>query len=124
MDFTLIDQEEAALRYAHEHTYPYVLGSEGRVRVQGLNLSFMDILREGGGLSSLPPQDLIYSVGLFDYLTDRRATGLIRRLYDQLRPGGLLIIGNMNETSLSNMWPMEFITDWTLAYRSNAEMLA
>lgn len=123
-EFTLIDQEEAALRYAHERIYPHVLASDGRLQLHGLNLSFMDILREGGGLNTLPPQDLIYSVGLFDYLTDKRATGLIRRLYNQLKPGGLMIIGNMNETSLSNLWPMEFITDWSLAYRNEAQMLA
>jgi SAM-dependent methyltransferase len=123
-EFTLIDQEEAALSYAHERTYPHVLASQGRIQLQGLNLSFMDVLRESGGLDVLPPQDLIYSVGLFDYLTDKRATGLIRRLYDRLRPGGLMIIGNMNETSLSNLWPMEFITDWSLAYRDEPQMLA
>jgi extracellular factor (EF) 3-hydroxypalmitic acid methyl ester biosynthesis protein len=67
---------------------------------------------------------MIYSVGLLDYLSDRRAAALVRRLYDALAPGGLLIIGNMNETALSNLWPMEFITDWTLHYRDEAQMLA
>ena len=37
--------------------------------------------------------------------------------------GGLLIIGNMNETSLSNLWPMDFLADWTLEYRNEAQML-
>jgi hypothetical protein len=39
-------------------------------------------------------------------------------------PGGLLIVGNMNETALSNLWPMEFLTDWHLFYRSERDMLA
>jgi hypothetical protein len=123
-EFTLIDQEEQALRYAHEHIYHHVLASSGRVGVQGLNLSFMDILREGGGIQELPSQDLIYSLGLFDYLTEKRATGLVRRLYDKLRPGGLMIVGNMNETSFSTLWPLEYILDWTLAYRDELQMLA
>ena len=67
---------------------------------------------------------MIYSVGLLDYLSDRRARMLVRRLYEALTPGGQLIIGNMNETALSNLWPMEFITDWTLQYRGDAEMRA
>jgi uncharacterized protein (DUF2126 family) len=75
-------------------------------------------------MNSLPQQDMIYSVGLLDYLTDRRATGIVRRLHDMLAPGGLLIVGNMNETPLSNLWPMEFITDWTLYYRNEPQMLA
>jgi hypothetical protein len=63
-------------------------------------------------------------VGLLDYLADRRAQALTRRLYESLAPGGLLIIGNMNDTPLSNLWPMEFIADWNLYYRSEPEMLA
>jgi len=123
-DFTLIDQEQAALNHALEKTYPHVLKSQGHARVQCLNISFTDVLRGGGGLAQLPPQDLIYSVGLLDYLADRRARALVRRLYDQLAPGGMLIIGNMNETPLSNLWPMEFIVDWSLYYRTDAEMIA
>ena len=123
-EFTLIDQEQSALSYAVEKTYPHVLNTKGQARVQCLNMSFTDILRGTGSLASLPPQDLIYSVGLIDYLADRRAHALARRLYETLAPGGLLIIGNMNETALSNLWPMEFITDWTLYYRSDAQMIA
>lgn len=121
-EFSLIDQEEVALLYAHESTYPYVLNSEGRLKVQGLNMSFTDILRGTDGLTGLPPQDLVYSVGLLDYLTHNRAKALVKQLYDLLAPGGLLIIGNMNECPLSNYWPMEFITDWTLYYRNDADM--
>src|SRR5258705_4973584 len=87
-------------------------------------MSFSDILRGTGALGSLTPQDLIYCVGLIDYLADRRASALVTRLYETLAPGGLLIIGNMNDTALSNLWPMEFITDWTLYYRSDAQMIA
>src|SRR6266550_1208323 len=123
-EFTLIDQEQAALNYAIEKTYPHVLNSGGQARVQGMNMSFTDILRGTGALGSLPPQDLTYSVGLIDYLAVRRARALVARLYEPLAPGGLLIIGNMNDTGLSNLWPMEFITDWTLYYRSDAQMLA
>jgi extracellular factor (EF) 3-hydroxypalmitic acid methyl ester biosynthesis protein len=123
VEFSLIDQEEVALHYAHEKTYPHVLGSDGRIKVQGLNLSFTDILRGADTLSGLPPQDLVYSVGLLDYLTHHRAKALVKQLYDLLLPGGLLIIGNMNDCPLSNYWPMEYISDWTLHYRNDADML-
>lgn len=123
VEFTLIDQEAQALQYAYERTYPHVLKTEGRARVRCVNISFTDILRGTGALGSLPPQDLVYSVGLLDYLVDRRAAALAQRLYETLAPGGLLIIGNMNDVPLSNLWPMEFIADWTLHYRSDADML-
>jgi hypothetical protein len=123
-EFSLIDQEETALHYAHETTYPYTLNSDGRITVQGLNISFTDILRGTEGLAGLPPQDLVYSVGLLDYLTAHRAKALVKRLYELLMPGGLLIIGNMNDCPLSNYWPMEYIADWTLQYRNDADMMA
>lgn len=123
-EFTLIDQEQAALRYAYEKTYPHVVRLKDSARVRCLNMSFTEILKSGDGFETVPPQDLVYSVGLLDYLVDRRAMRLAHSLYNTLARGGLLIIGNMNETSLSNHWPMEFIADWTLHYRSEAQMLA
>ena len=122
--FTLIDQEQQALRYALERTYPNVLKSHGRHSVKALNISFTDVLRGTSAMEGLPPQDMIYSVGLLDYLTDKRAAGLTKRLFSMLAPGGTLIIGNMYETPLSNLWPMEFLTDWSLNYRDEAQMLA
>lgn len=123
-EFTLIDQEQAALRYAFEKTYPHVVRLKEHARVRCLNMSFTEILKSSESFDAVPPQDLVYSVGLLDYLVDRRAMRLTHSLYNTLGRGGLLIIGNMNDTSLSNLWPMEFITDWTLHYRSDAEMLA
>ncbi len=123
-DFTLIDQEQAALRYAYEKTYPHIIKLKDYARVRCLNMSFTDILRSNEGFEAVPPQDMIYSVGLIDYLVDRRAKRLVHSLYNTLAHGGLLIVGNMDETSLSNLWPMEFIADWTLHYRTEGEMLA
>ena len=123
VEFTLIDQETAALRYAFEKTYPSIMRMQGRARLQCVNTSFTDILRGFNALDDMPPQDMIYSVGLVDYLADRRAAMLVHRLYNSLAPGGLLIIGNMNETPLSNLWPMECIVDWSLYYRDQDEML-
>jgi hypothetical protein len=124
VEFTLIDQEQQALDYAYRAAYPHIVHNEGRCRINCLHMSFTDVLRGTSGLQTLPPQDLIYSVGLIDYLTDRRAASLVRRLYDLVAPGGMLIVGNMNEMPQSNLWPMEFITDWSLNYRNEAQMLA
>jgi extracellular factor (EF) 3-hydroxypalmitic acid methyl ester biosynthesis protein len=123
-EFTLIDQEQLALDCAWRATYPHAMRGDGRCGINCLHISFMDVLRGTGGMSEFPPQDLIYSLGLIDYLSDRRAASLVRRLYELVCPDGLLIIGNMNETPLSNLWPMEFVTDWSLYYRTEEQMLA
>jgi len=123
-EFTLIDQEQLALDYAYRAAYPHIVKSEERSRLNCLHISFTDLLRGNGEMKQMPPQDFIYSVGLIDYLTDRRATGLVRRLFELLVPGGLLIVGNMSDMPLSNLWPMEFICDWSLHYRDERQMLA
>jgi extracellular factor (EF) 3-hydroxypalmitic acid methyl ester biosynthesis protein len=124
VQFTLVDQEQNALAYAYDKSHPLTLSAKPRAKVQALNVAFSDVLRGGAWLDDMGPQDLVYSVGLIDYLVDKRAKTLATRLYERVAPGGLLIIGNMNETALSNLWPMEFLTDWHLFYRSEPEMLA
>ena len=122
--FTLIDQDQGALTYAYEHTYPSVIRHGGRANVQCLNASFIQLLRTGELFGKLPPQDLIYSVGLVDYFQARRAKSFIAALYEHLTPGGLLIIGNMKDTDISCLWPMEFLCDWTVVFRTADEMRA
>ena len=58
-----------------------------------------------------------------DYLAPKRAKALIASLYDRLAPDGTLIVANMFTTSTGNLWPMEFLCDWSIIYRSEADML-
>ena len=88
-----------------------------------MSLAFTDLLRGNLGGTTARDQDIVYSVGLFDYLKDRRARDLAKSLFDFVKPGGLLILGNMNKSPLSNLWPMECLVDWHLHYRDNDEML-
>ena len=122
--FTLIDQEHEALELAYGEIYPQTTRHDGRATVQCLNLSFVDLAKKNRVFPGVGPQDFIYSVGLVDYLTDHRACGLVTSLYDRLAPGGLLVIGNMRKTALSNLWPMEFICDWSVNYRDESAMRA
>jgi SAM-dependent methyltransferase len=120
--FTLIDQDRRALDLAHTESRRRVLQHGGRARVDCLWTSFMQLLRPGAFLEQMPAQDLIYSVGLIDYLTDRRTGQLIERLYKHLAPGGRLVLGNVKRSSEASLWPLEFIADWSLIYRSEEDM--
>lgn len=122
-EYTLVDQEEQALQYAYEGNYPAATAHGAGASINCLNLSFTDILRGNLEDKNAYEQDIVYSVGLFDYLKDRRARGLAKSLFDLVKPGGLLILGNMNKCPLSNLWPMECLTDWRLYYRDDSEML-
>jgi SAM-dependent methyltransferase len=122
--FTLIDQDYDALSLAYERTYPETIRLHGKASVNCLHTSFGQLLKAGELFGKLAPQDLIYTVGLIDYLAPRRAKALVTSLYQHLAPGGTLIVGNMMKTNVGNLWPMEFITDWNIIYRDHAEMEA
>ena len=124
VQFTLVDQDHGALSHAYERTYSEVMRLRGQASVACLHASFSQLLKAGDLFGALPPQDLIYTAGLVDYLAPRRAKALAASLYDRLAPGGALIIGNLAKTPESCLWPLEFICDWSLVYRDERDMRA
>lgn len=60
--------------------------------------------------------DLIWSSGLFDYLNDKTAKLLIRRLFPMLTEKGMLVIGNFGAENPSRPY-MEIIGQWFLIHR-------
>jgi extracellular factor (EF) 3-hydroxypalmitic acid methyl ester biosynthesis protein len=124
MNFTLIDQDHEALTYAYESAFPEVARLNGQVRVNCLHTSFVQFLAAGKLVGKLGMQDLVYSVGLVDYLSARQANRFVTGLYDKLKPGGSIIIGNMRHSEDSLEWLLDYVTDWKLEYRTEEEMLA
>lgn len=120
--FALIDQDLDALSSTYERAYPLTQRSDSRAEVRCLHVSFTELLRSGSLFRQLQPPDMIYSIGLLDYLQQRRARRLIADLVDQLKPGGKLIVANMRQWAGSIMWPLEYIADWSLVYRTENEM--
>jgi extracellular factor (EF) 3-hydroxypalmitic acid methyl ester biosynthesis protein len=64
--------------------------------------------------------DYIYSMGLFDYLTPPVASAVLGKLYQILKPGGTMLIGNFHVSNPSRCY-MEYWLDWVLYYRSEEE---
>lgn len=122
VQFTLIDQDHDALAHAYETTYSHVMRLNGKAAVNCLHAAFNQLFDTKELFGKLAKQDLIYTVGLVDYLKPRRAELWISSLFDFLAPGGKLVVSNMRKTEMSNLWPMEFICDWTVLYRTEDEM--
>jgi SAM-dependent methyltransferase len=130
--FFLVDQDEEALAYCHDSLNRKLVDRhKGQLPVdlQCLHFSVRQLLKPEdpaevrvvhGILKNL---DLIYSAGLLDYLPAKVATTLIQRLYAQLRPGGRLLIGNLQREPLT-AWLLESVLAWHLEYRDEAAMLA
>ncbi len=68
------------------------------------------------------PFHLVWSAGLFDYLTDTTFKCLLRRLYHLVRSGGELVIGNFSPDNESRDY-ME-CGGWFLNYRTDEQLLS
>ncbi len=66
--------------------------------------------------------DLIYSAGLFDYLNEKVAIRLIGNLKKLLKEDGVMVIYNVRDrySNPSVAW-MEWVAEWYLVYRTEAE---
>ncbi len=114
INWTLLDQDSQALDYARSHT-----PSHPNIVTNWVKGSVVDIIRKS---ITLDPQDIIYSLGLFDYLNDRVATLLLKRLYAALKPGGALLIGNFSYRH-PDFSLLESLTEWHLIFRTEEDLL-
>ncbi len=69
------------------------------------------------------PYDLVWSAGLFDYVSDRLFTHLIRVLLQAVKPGGEVVVGNFSDYNPSRDY-MEIFGRWKLRHRSRETLLA
>lgn len=67
--------------------------------------------------------DIVYSAGLFDYLSEKASNRLIQSMYSFVKPGGLIIIGNFGKYN-PQRFIMEYGSNWFLIHRSEEELKA
>jgi extracellular factor (EF) 3-hydroxypalmitic acid methyl ester biosynthesis protein len=79
------------------------------------------VRRVVSGEIAVPPADLVYAAGLYDYLDDRHAVTLTASLLRQLRPGGRLVIANLTHQNQERAF-MEVVMNWWLLYRDEGQL--
>jgi hypothetical protein len=117
VEITLLDQDAGALTHAREQISALAAQAHVDVTLRCINTSIRTVIAEGLHGS----YDLIYSAGLFDYLTDRTARAAGGRLAAALAPGGHALIGNFAVANPTRPL-MELILDWPLQHRSATDL--
>lgn len=92
----------------------------GRYGVCATKASARDLIL---GKQDLGLFDLIYSAGLYDYLSDSQLITLNTTLFSMLKPGGQLLVANF-APHLPDVGYMECCMDWWLIYRDEERLLA
>jgi extracellular factor (EF) 3-hydroxypalmitic acid methyl ester biosynthesis protein len=79
------------------------------------------LIAEGHSSINIAPQQMIYSVTMGNYLSDRELIAVLDWIYDRLLPNGTVILGNFHSSNPDRLL-LEHILEWHLIYRS-AEQL-
>ena len=122
--FRLLDFNDETLSYTGQRLNAAKRGHQRRTSITLVKKPAQFLLKETGD-SALGEDryDLIYCSGLYDYLNDRVIKVLNTRLYDRLRPGGMLIVTNFDPYNPIRHI-MEFIFDWFLIHRDGKQLAA
>ncbi|MBV8755934.1 MAG: class I SAM-dependent methyltransferase [Deltaproteobacteria bacterium] len=115
---TLVDFDAEALEYCADERVRRGVAED--VHLVNANLIHVALGRRP---LELEPQDLVYSIGLIDYFPDRIVVKLLDRLYDVLRPGGRVILGNFHPRNPTRAI-MDHVLDWKLIHRDEEQMHA
>jgi extracellular factor (EF) 3-hydroxypalmitic acid methyl ester biosynthesis protein len=118
-EFHLLDRDVNALKHAHEKLWELVKATNNPVKLNFINKSIRHVMTHNWEETNF---DLIYSAGLFDYISDPVTQMLAKALYQRLKPGGQLIIGNFSQTT-PNQFGMRLALDWSLIYRSGEDLM-
>jgi len=107
---------------------PFLPFCDPKQDVRGIKKLLLPIKYE---IKDLKPAsyDLIYSIGLFDYIQtypdpNKGTTKLTSVLFDLLKPGGKLLIGNVSPAMPRGIvWAMNCLCDWYLIHRKEQEVI-
>ncbi len=122
VELTLLDHDLEALDAARRAVEPAVASCPGppfETRYEAV--SFSQVLRDARFTQQWQKQDVVYCMGLADYVPDERLQPLVSALFALVADGGSLILGNMKEPS-DTFWALDFILDWPLVYRTERAM--
>ncbi|ELS02613.1 cyclic nucleotide-binding protein [Xenococcus sp. PCC 7305] len=75
------------------------------------------LLAQGSSNISIPPQQMIYSLTMGNYLKDQEFVVILDWIYDHLLPEGTVILGNFN-TYNPDRPLLKHILEWNFTYRS------
>lgn len=113
-----IDIDPEALQYANQKVNTFAHQATVRFMTENVIKWAMGRIKHDFG-----PQDIIYTSGLCDYLDSRLVSALIKRCHGQLKPGGVLLIGNFSPTNPDRLF-MDHMMYWRLIHRDREELRA
>ena len=123
-DITLIDFSQETLDYTENKLNAAIQTSGIRPNIEFVHESVHGLLRQASKHAENKQQreyDIIYCAGLFDYLSDRVCSRLLKLFYQWCTTDGHVLVTNVHSSNPSRHG-MEHLLEWYLIYRDEAGM--
>lgn len=124
LQFTLIDFSLETLNYTRQKIEEAAQQHKVKVQVEYVQESVHELLKRATR-DTAPPDgqgfDCIYCAGLFDYLSDKVCSRLIRYFLSRSNPGATLLVTNVHADN-PERFGMEHLLEWHLIYRDEKQM--
>jgi SAM-dependent methyltransferase len=114
LKFSLLDNDKGAIGFAKERLRR-ILGD----KLENKCSFHAEDLRKFEPSSKF---DLIFSLGVFDYLNDLDFVSTLVKYKEHLKRGGVIIVGNFGERNVSKH-AMELFANWVLLHRPESHLL-
>ena len=118
--FACLDWDEEALKFSQDSLMPL---KPKNVEFKFIKEDIMNIIKNANVVQSLGKQNLIYSIGLIDYLPDIALQKLIFILYQLLQKDGKLILTHKNREKTFPPIPPDWFCDWKFVSRNKEEVI-
>lgn len=122
-DFKCLDFEKRALDYIENEIKNIEKAQKELLSIEYICRDITSIIRDKALKDRLKEQDLVYAFGIFDYLSERMGSRLIKELFQLVKKGGKLIICNISLEHSSHRGYYEFLGEWNMIHRTEDEML-
>ncbi len=113
----LLDLDPNALEEARRRLKPRLASGS----LQCVRTNLFRLAQGTRGSEELGTPDFVICTGLFDYLDNDVAAGLLGLFWNQLAEGGMCVVGNFAPHNPSRAY-MEWIGNWYLKYRTADDM--
>lgn len=122
-EIDLLDFNAETLAYTRSQLSPLADKLQEPPAITYTMKSVQDLLRQAiERAPATEPYQLVYCAGLFDYLTDRVCSKLVRLFHDWCEPGGRVFVTNVHaQNPVKGL--MEHVMEWHLVLRDEAGML-
>ena len=126
LQFTLIDFSLETLNYTRQKIDEAAQLHKVKVHVEYVQESVHELLKRASR-DTAPADgegfDCVYCAGLFDYLSDKVCSRLIRYFLSRSNPGASLLVTNVHADN-PERYGMEHLLEWHLIYRDEKQMLS